>query len=359
MTVAQKYYPPMDPSIPQNVALHLRMLYEAANNHDQAITTLNAKVPAASSSTTSTTTSSTSTVTAAQAQTIAKAAIAAQFPAQLQLNLGKVNNQTGTAYTVQQSDYGGIVTLNNAGAVAVTLNNGLSTTVSPFWWAALENLGVGTATLTPVSGTINVAANITLATNQGAIVYFDGTNWWALTSTTGAGAGVTSLNALTGALSLTSTGATVTITASGSTINLEVAGAGGLPVNDPTFTGVLTGPECAIDNMMTHGTTPTLAFSGPGGGAGATASIGGSNTFGQIALTAGTGSAAGLIMRVTLSASFGTHLRVVVWGFDGAAGLAPMTLAGFEFSASVFDIDTGVALTAGHNYTINYLVFGF
>jgi hypothetical protein len=46
----------------------------------------------------------------------------------------------------------------------------------------MKNLGAGTATLTPSSGTINGSSNITLTTGNGAILFFDGTNWKAITT---------------------------------------------------------------------------------------------------------------------------------------------------------------------------------
>jgi hypothetical protein len=46
----------------------------------------------------------------------------------------------------------------------------------------VKNLGVGSATFTPSSGTINGLSNISLSTGQGAGLFFDGTNWQAVTS---------------------------------------------------------------------------------------------------------------------------------------------------------------------------------
>ena len=99
--------------------------------------------------------------------------------------LGGVNNQTGTAYTLLPTDNGSIVTLNNGSAVTVRLNSG----VSAGFFGALENIGAGTVTATPSTGTVNGAASITLATNQGSFLFFDGVNWWAVTSATSGGGG--------------------------------------------------------------------------------------------------------------------------------------------------------------------------
>jgi hypothetical protein len=89
------------------------------------------------------------------------------------------------------------------------------------WFTTINNLGTGTATLTPGSGNINGNPSLTLPGGQFSIVYFDGTNFTAgIGSSVG---GVISLNTLTGILSLTSTGSTLTITPSGSAIDIEIA----------------------------------------------------------------------------------------------------------------------------------------
>lgn len=102
--------------------------------------------------------------------------------------LGGVNPQTGTSYTVLAADQGKLVTLSNASPVAVSLDSALDDN----FFCAVENLGAGTATLTPSSGTINGAANLAVATGSGAIIFFDGTNWEAVTAG-GGGGGVSSV----------------------------------------------------------------------------------------------------------------------------------------------------------------------
>lgn len=85
-----------------------------------------------------------------------------------------VNAQTGVTYTVASTDYGQLVTLNNAAPVAVTLP--AASSLIPFS-TYLQNLGAGIATITPASGNINGAGSFTLAQNQGVFVVSDGTNW--------------------------------------------------------------------------------------------------------------------------------------------------------------------------------------
>jgi len=99
------------------------------------------------------------------------------------LTIGFVNNQTGnTSYTTFPSDYGSCIVLNDASPIAVTLT--AETTIQLPWYATFLNLGTGTATLTPASGTISYYGNIAAASMpilQGfyATVGFDGTNFWA------------------------------------------------------------------------------------------------------------------------------------------------------------------------------------
>jgi hypothetical protein len=128
--------------------------------------------------------------------------------------LGFVNLQTGvTAYTVQQSDAGNEIVLNDASPIAVTINPAV---LQVPWFTEISNQGAGTATITPQSGTINGGASLTLPGGSWAEVRFDGTNFWADSpgSTVGgvtqivAGAGIALLPAGgTGAVTVTVIGA--------------------------------------------------------------------------------------------------------------------------------------------------------
>jgi hypothetical protein len=102
-------------------------------------------------------------------------------------NVGGVNAQTGTSYTVIASDQGKLVTFNNAGAVVVTLTTAPS--LGNAFFCALENLGAGTATLTPAAGTINGVASLALATGQSATLYSDGSNFFAALGAASGGSG--------------------------------------------------------------------------------------------------------------------------------------------------------------------------
>lgn len=155
-------------SIPEDAAHS--SVREALLTHDnglvvlnQALKALNTKVVALSTATTATT--ATSTMVTENSETIIEGSSA---------NSGTVNNQTGsTAYTTQQSDNGALIVVDDASPVTLTLN---SVVTVPFYFF-ITNLGVGLATLTPTSGTINGAS--TLPIDNTATVAFDGTNWWS------------------------------------------------------------------------------------------------------------------------------------------------------------------------------------
>lgn len=93
--------------------------------------------------------------------------------------IGAVNlqpNLTPGAYTPVSSDLGALLVVQSSVAFALTLNSGLT---APFYFL-LQNLGAGLVTLTPTTGTINNVASLTVSTNNMMVVFFDGTNWWAM-----------------------------------------------------------------------------------------------------------------------------------------------------------------------------------
>lgn len=85
-----------------------------------------------------------------------------------------VNAQTGTAYTILSGDFGKLVTLSNAAAVAVTVPSGVFSTDQ---FVDFQNKGVGDVTITPTTATINGGASFVLHTGQGIRVVFDGTDF--------------------------------------------------------------------------------------------------------------------------------------------------------------------------------------
>jgi hypothetical protein len=90
-----------------------------------------------------------------------------------------------TAYTTLQSDYGKFIILDDASAIAVSLSVGSSApAITVPWYAVFLNFGAGTATLTPITGTISyqgnlAAASMPVAQGSAATVAYDGTDFWA------------------------------------------------------------------------------------------------------------------------------------------------------------------------------------
>ena len=90
------------------------------------------------------------------------------------------NAQVGTTYTVLLSDNDKHVTLSNAASIAVTLP--VATTLPDGWSMFVENIGVGTATITPTTSTINLGTTLVLRSGEWALITSDGTNYRALTT---------------------------------------------------------------------------------------------------------------------------------------------------------------------------------
>jgi hypothetical protein len=95
----------------------------------------------------------------------------------------------GTAYTLQNTDYQGLILFNTASAVAVTLNYALGDN----FVATILNTGSGAMTLTPIippadSGstlyTVNGATSLTLPSGAGCIVAFAQRLWYAYVGAT-------------------------------------------------------------------------------------------------------------------------------------------------------------------------------
>lgn len=98
------------------------------------------------------------------------------------------NAQTGTTYTIVTGDRGKLLTLSNAGAIAVTLPQA-GASFPDGWYVDVKCIGAGTATITPTTSTIDGAASAALSTNQSARIVSDGTNYrTVLTGGSGSGA---------------------------------------------------------------------------------------------------------------------------------------------------------------------------
>lgn len=186
--------PPIDPSVPFEVSQHLQLLYQKLGNHTQAFAELSkqtskANTPSASSGGGSSGSSAVALSVAQIAQVAAQISVALGSLA----TIGAVNDQSGvTSYATQQGDNGALIILSDASAIAVSMP---SQTVP--WFCFITNQGAGTATLTPVSGTISYASNpgaasMPLTGDSSCLIAFDGTNWWAWTEPA-AGGGITQL----------------------------------------------------------------------------------------------------------------------------------------------------------------------
>jgi hypothetical protein len=158
-----------------------RNAFQGILDLNQAVASLKTQLTAAtttSSSSSSSTSTSTSSSTSTGTQTVVTNSATT--------TIGYVNDQTGvTAYSTVQSDYAKFIILDDASAIAITLSVGSSApAITVPWYAVFLNFGAGTATLTPIDGTISYQGNLAVASmpvaqGSAATVAYDGTNFWA------------------------------------------------------------------------------------------------------------------------------------------------------------------------------------
>lgn len=153
--------PPISQDIPWTIRQHLQLFYQKLGNHTQAMSLLQESVKKASGGTT-TTIYEGGTSSGGGGGGTTSAGLA-------------VNNQSGqTSYVTQSGDNLALIVFSDASAVAVSL-----TAQSPPYGFFATNLGAGTVTFTPASGTINGVATFTLLQDYTSVIAFDGTNWFA------------------------------------------------------------------------------------------------------------------------------------------------------------------------------------
>jgi hypothetical protein len=92
-----------------------------------------------------------------------------------------VNAQTGVSYTIAAADRTSDVSMNNAGAVAVTLPQAGSTGFGSNFTFVMPDIGLGAATITPTTSTINGASTLLVPQFWVPFVYSDNTNYTAYT----------------------------------------------------------------------------------------------------------------------------------------------------------------------------------
>lgn len=90
-----------------------------------------------------------------------------------------VNTQTGTTYTLVATDYGKLITLNNASAITLTLPQQSTLTTTNGFWCKVRNLGAGTVTIVK-QGSETLDGNTTLITGAEALIERPTTTKWAV-----------------------------------------------------------------------------------------------------------------------------------------------------------------------------------
>jgi hypothetical protein len=121
-----------------------------------------------------------------------------------------VNTQTGTTYTVLNSDCGKLVTFSNGSAVAVTLPQaGAASQFAAQCEIRFANRGAGTVTVTPTTSTIDGQASVAIASGGGFTVNSSGGQWYTYGRAASAPSSGTVTSVATGA---GLTGGTITAT---------------------------------------------------------------------------------------------------------------------------------------------------
>lgn len=270
-----------------------------------------------------------------------------------------LNAQTGTTYAFLTTDAGKLVTFNNAASIAVTLSVATTTGFTAGYSMDVQNLGAGTATITPTTSTINGAATLVLPQNYGCTITSDGTNYQ-----------VSACTAVVPATNLAGTG-------TGGVTGTLAVNHGGSGV--ATLTGPVKGngtsafsAAAAADIVGLFSTCSGTQYLGADGachtasGSGTVTNTGGSLTANDIVLGAGTNDTkvvAGIVTdgtsQITLGVS-GTSVGAVALNnvTSGSVTLKPVTGALGSVTAS-FPANTGTigelnlaqTWTAGQTFT--------
>jgi len=157
----------------------------------------------------------------------------------------KPRHVTGTSDSLANTDCGGMVTYNNASAVAVALPQaGLGSQFLNGCAIEVHNYGAGTVTITPSGSTINNGATTyTLATGAGARIASNGTNYDIGVGSGGGGSfnGGTITNALTVNTTASGTAGEIELTSPSSLAGIGITGntQPGWLIDNPNTTGNL------------------------------------------------------------------------------------------------------------------------
>jgi hypothetical protein len=223
---------------------------ETIQYHDDAITDLQQAIPKLKSQIDSLVT----TVGAVTASSSSSSG-SSQSITNIINNIGFVNPQQGvTIYATQPSDEGALIILSDASPIAVTLTSaGSIPGITLPWYTFFLNLGSGTATLTPATGTISYPGNLGAASmpviaEAMALVYFDGTNFWAATVIAGvSGSGTTGyIPVFTGPTALGDSHLDDGVTTTGIITSSEPLTCSDTSTTPSYFAGVLSGGSGAV-----------------------------------------------------------------------------------------------------------------
>lgn len=105
-----------------------------------------------------------------------------------------INNQTGTAYTLDILDAGKTVTLSNSSAVTVTIPTNTAEAIEIGSIIRFNNKGAGTVTVQPDGGVTLNGGNISLAQNAAAQIVKLDTNTWGAIDSLGSPPGLVLIN---------------------------------------------------------------------------------------------------------------------------------------------------------------------
>lgn len=105
--------------------------------------------------------------------------------------LGGINAQTGTSYTISAKDRGKLITFSNAGTMSGVLPQA-GANFPNGWLTFVQNINAGgDLTITPVVSTIDGQPFINIGSNQGAIIFTDGVNYYTMRTIDGPGGNAT------------------------------------------------------------------------------------------------------------------------------------------------------------------------